>query len=235
MPQRLFRRLPLIVIVLAGLAGALLLRDFLSFEALARNHSALLAARDAHPALTAAAFAGAYIVIVTLSLPGATVMTLAGGFLFGVAAGTALNVLAAGSGAVLVYLAARAGLGAEVAARITASGGGAARVQASLQRNVWSALFAMRLMPVIPFFLCNLLPAFAGVALLPFAVTTFVGIVPAALVFTSVGSGLSQVFASGGSPDLSLLTAPEVLLPLAGLAALALLPVLLRALKRGAA
>jgi uncharacterized membrane protein YdjX (TVP38/TMEM64 family) len=141
-------------------------------------------------------------------------------------------VIGAGTGAVLVFLAARAGLGADISARIAATGGAAARLQAGLQKNVWSALFTMRLIPIVPFFLSNLLPAFAGVRLFPFAVTTFLGIIPGALVFTSVGSGLGDVFAAGGKPDLSIIFSPAVLLPLLGLAALSALPAILRAFRR---
>jgi uncharacterized membrane protein YdjX (TVP38/TMEM64 family) len=90
----------------------------------------------------------------------------------------------------------------------------------------------MRLIPAIPFFMCNLLPAFAGVRLLPFAVTTYLGIIPGALVFTSVGAGLGEVFAKGGTPDLGIIFAPGVLFPLLGLAALSALPTIVGAYRR---
>ncbi len=230
--KTLLGRLPLIAVVLGFLAGAYLLRDQLTFAALEQNRDALMAFRDAYPARTALVFALAYVVVVALSLPGATVMTLAGGYLFGFLPGTVLNVLSSGTGAVLVFLAARAGIGADVSARIEAGGGGASRLLAGLQRNVWSALFTMRLIPAIPFFLCNLLPAFAGVRLLPFAVTTYLGIIPGALVFTSVGAGLGEVFAAGKSPDLGIIFSPGILLPLLGLAALAVLPAIANAMRR---
>lgn len=230
--KTLLGRLPLIAVLLGFLVGAYLLRDQLTFAALERNRDALMALRDAHPARTALVFALAYVAVVALSLPGATVMTLAGGYLFGFLPGTVLNVLSSGTGAVLVFLAARAGIGADVSARIEASGGGASRLLAGLQRNVWSALFTMRLIPAIPFFLCNLLPAFAGVRLLPFAVTTYLGIIPGALVYTSVGAGLGAVFAAGQSPDLGIIFTPAVLSPLLGLAALSALPAIAGALRR---
>ena len=90
----------------------------------------------------------------------------------------------------------------------------------------------MRLIPAIPFFLSNLLPAFAGVGFVPFAVTTYLGIIPGALVFTSVGAGLAEVFAAGGSPDMGIIFKPAVLLPLFGLAALSALPNIIRAFTR---
>lgn len=232
MRNSFLKRLPLIAVLLGFLLGAFLLRDQVTFAALEANRERLVGIRDAHPVQTALVFVLSYVAIVALSLPGATVMTLAGGFLFGLFPGTLLNVLASGTGAVLVFLAARAGIGADVSARIEAGGGGAARLLAGLQRNVWSALLTMRLIPAIPFFLCNLLPAFAGVRLFPYAVTTYLGIIPGALVFTSVGAGLGQVFAAGKSPDLGIIFSPGVLLPLLGLAALSALPAIANALRR---
>lgn len=232
MTKSRLRHLPLIIIVLAFVAGFVFLRDRLTLDTLAQNREALLAYRDAHFALTAVIFVAVYIAIVALSLPGSAVTTLTGGFLFGLFPGVLFNVFAAGTGAVAVFLAAKAGLGADISARIAASGGAGARLLAGLQKNVWSALLTMRLIPAIPFFLANLLPAFAGVRLVPFAVTTYLGIIPGALVFTSVGSGLGGVFAAGGTPDLGIIFSAPVLLPLLGLAALSALPAIIRALRR---
>jgi uncharacterized membrane protein YdjX (TVP38/TMEM64 family) len=133
---------------------------------------------------------------------------------------------------VLLFLAVRAGLGDGVAARIARGGGAVARLQAGLQANPWSALLTMRLLPVVPFFVANVLPALAGVRLWPHAVTTFAGIFPGALVFTSVGAGLGAVLDRGETPDLGVIFSPPVLLPLLGLAALSAAPMVVRALRR---
>ena len=77
------------------------------------------------------------------------------------------------------------------------------------------------------------MPAFVGTSLFRFAVTTVVGIVPGALVYTSVGAGLGEVFARGETPDLSIIFAPHVLVPILGLAALSALPILLKSLRKG--
>lgn len=222
------QKLPFLLILLAAAVGAFLLRDRLSFEALAEHRDTLLGWRDSHYPLTALAFVLAYVAIVALSLPGATVATLTGGFLFGLFPGVVFNVLGASAGAVMIFLAARAGFGAQFAAALEARGGAVARLQEGLRANEWSVLLMMRLVPAVPFFLANLIPAFLGVRLLPFAVTTALGIIPGALVFTSVGSGLSEVFAAGSRPDLTVIFAPHVLGPLLGLAALSALPMLLK-------
>lgn len=227
----LIRRLPLVAVLLGAVLGAVLLRDTLSFEALARHHDSLIAFRDAHFALTVAGFMAAYVVIVAFSLPGATVATLAGGFLFGTFPGVLFNVTAATLGAIGIFLAARWGLGEGLAARMDASDGRIARIKRGIDESQWSMLFLIRLVPVIPFFVANLLPALVGVPLSRFAISTFFGIIPGGLVFTSVGAGLGEVFARGEAPDLGVIFEPHILLPLLGLSALSLLPVILRKLR----
>ncbi|MBL9054523.1 MAG: TVP38/TMEM64 family protein [Tabrizicola sp.] len=226
------RRLPLLVILSTAILGAFLLRDQLDFDALARHQAKLVAYRDAHYLPSVLCFVLAYVLIVAFSLPGATIATLAGGFLFGLFPGVFLNVLGAGTGALLVFLAARAGFGADLVQRISGKDGALVRLQAGLRKNEWSVLFLMRLVPVVPFFLANLLPAAIGTSLWRFTVTTFLGIFPGALVFTSVGSGLGDVFARGEKPDLGFLFSPGILGPILGLAVLAALPLVLKAARK---
>ena len=149
------RRLPILVILLVAAVGAFTLREQLSFEALAQHREALIAFRDSNFLLASLLFVAAYVVIVAFSLPGATIATLTGGFLFGMFPGTFYNVLGASLGAVAVFLAARAGFGADVARRIEEKGGAAARLQSALRENEWSALLIMRLVPAVPLFLAD--------------------------------------------------------------------------------
>lgn len=223
------RRLPLVVVGVAAVGGAVFLRDVLSFETLAANREALIAWRDAHYVLAVAGFVAAYVAIVALSLPGGTVATLTGGFLFGVFPGVVYNVAGATMGATLIFLAARAGLGERLAARMDASEGRVKQIKEGIDANQWSMLFLIRLVPVVPFFAANLIPALVGVPLRRYVVSTFFGIMPGALVFTAVGAGLGEVFAAGTAPDLGIIFSPPVLLPLLGLSVLAALPVVLRA------
>lgn len=227
------RRLPILVILTTAVVGAILLRDTISFEALARHRETLLAYRDAHYLMTVLGFVAVYIGIVALSLPGGAVTTLAGGFLFGLFPGVIYNVSGATVGAIVIFLAARSGFGDRFAVRVQAGDGAAARLMAGIRENEWSVLFLMRLIPAVPFFLANLIPAFTGTRLSVFAVTTFLGIIPAGLVFTSVGAGLGEVFARGETPDLGILFTPPVLLPILGLAALSALPMVVKAIRKG--
>ena len=108
------------------------------------------------------------------------------------------NVGAATLGAVLIFLAARMGLGERLAARIDASlRRGSRRLKRGLDANQWSVLFLMRLVPVVPFFVANVVPALLACRCDRFVVTTALGILPGALVYTSVGAGLGEVFAAG--------------------------------------
>jgi uncharacterized membrane protein YdjX (TVP38/TMEM64 family) len=132
----------------------------------------------------------------------------------------------------LVFLAARAGFGEALAARIEQQGGKVARLRAALAENEWEVLFLMRVTPVVPFFVANLLPALLNIGFAKFAVTTVVGIIPGALVLTSVGSGLGEVFETGGVPDLSVFAEPYVAGPVVGLVVLGCLPILVRTIRK---
>jgi uncharacterized membrane protein YdjX (TVP38/TMEM64 family) len=229
------RRLPLIAILIVAALGAFTLRDTLSFEALRDNREALLAFRDANYALTVLLFMLAYVVIVAFSLPGATIATLTGGFLFATFPGALFNVTAATIGATLIFLAARWGLGERLAAKMETSEGTVKRIKDGIDENQWSMLFLIRLVPAVPFFVANLVPALVGVPLKRFVISTFLGIIPGGVVYTSVGAGLGQVFERGETPDLGIIFEPQILLPLLGLCLLALLPMLIKALRRGKA
>ncbi len=226
------RHAPLLLIVAIAAIGAFTLQDYLSFETLRENREALLAYRDAHFTVMLGVFVGMYILIVAFSLPGAAVASVTGGFLFGIAWGTAANVCAASIGATLIFQAARMGLGQSLAAKMEASDGTLKRIKEGLNDNEVSVLFLLRLVPAVPFFVANLLPALVGVKFRNFVLTTVFGIIPGALVFTWIGVGVGEVFDRGGSPDLSLLWEPQVIGPLLGLSALAALPILLKAFRR---
>lgn len=225
------RHLPLVTIVIVAAIGFFTLRDYLTFDTLANNRESLLAFRDSHFALMALAFVGIYISIVAFSLPGAAVASVTGGFLFGLWSGTAFNVVAATIGATGIFLAARAGLGKTLSAKLDASEGTMKKLRNGLHENEISVLFLLRLVPAVPFFVANLLPALVGVRLRNFVMTTALGIIPGAFVFTSIGVGLGEVFDRGESPDLSLLWAPHVIGPILGLAALSALPIVIKALR----
>lgn len=223
--------LPLAAVAAVAVIGAVTLRDVLSFQALADNREALIAFRDANYVATVATFITLYALIVAFSLPGATIATLTGGFLFATFPGALFNITGATIGATAIFLAARWGLGERLAARMDASGGAIGKIKTGIDKNQWEMLFLIRLVPAVPFFVANLVPALVGVPLSRFVITTFLGIIPGAVVYTSVGAGLGEVFARGETPDLGIIFEPHILLPILGLCALAALPILIKALR----
>lgn len=225
------RLLPLLLLLGVGaLVVATGAHEALGFENLRRHREALLALVAERPVASALLYVLLYAASVALSIPGAVVLTLAGGFLFGTALATILVVIGATAGAVLVFLIARSALGETLRAK---AGPWLARMAEGFREDAFNYLLVLRLVPIFPFWLVNLVPAFLGVPLGTFALATALGIVPGSLVFASVGAGLGAVFDRGDEPDLGVILEPAVLLPLLGLAALALLPVVYRRLKGG--
>jgi uncharacterized membrane protein YdjX (TVP38/TMEM64 family) len=106
------------------------------------------------------------------------------------------------------------------------------RIALILERDGFNALLALRLIVVVPFWLANLAPALVGMRLAPFALATFIGIIPGTAVFASIGAGLGDILAAGNVPDLRAVASPSILLPLTGLALLSLLPIAWRRLRR---
>lgn len=225
------RAIPLIVIGLVAAVGGYVLRDTFSFQALSENREALIAYRDAHYLLAALGFMAVYVLIVGFSLPGASIATLTGGFLFGTFPGALFNITAATIGASAIFLAARWGLGERLAARMDQGEGVVKRIKAGIDENQWSMLFLIRLVPAVPFFVANLVPALVGVPLRRFVISTFFGIIPGGVVYTAVGAGLGEVFARGETPNLGIIFEPAILLPILGLCGLAVLPIIIKALR----
>jgi uncharacterized membrane protein YdjX (TVP38/TMEM64 family) len=189
-----------------------------------REHrSELLAFVAGHGALAPALFIAIYAVATALSLPVGLVLSVTSGFLFGTFLGTAFAVVGATTGAVGVFMIARTALGDVLRRRLT--GGVLERMADGFRQNAFSYLLVLRLIPLFPFFVVNLAPAFLGVSLRTFVAATLLGIVPGAFVFASVGTGLGDVFDMGGKFSATGLLTPNVITALVGLAVLALAPV----------
>ncbi len=206
------------IALLLGLRAAGL-GELLSLEALARHREALSALVAQHAVLAAGGYVLTYAAAVALSVPGAVILTLAGGFLFGAWLGTLLTVLGATIGATLVFLFARTIFGENALDRF---GAPAQRLAEGIRRNAASYLLVLRLVPLFPFFLVNLVPAFVGVRLPIYVLTTFFGIMPGTFVFSLTGAGLGSILDAGGTLDLGSVLTPQVLGALLGLAALSL-------------
>jgi uncharacterized membrane protein YdjX (TVP38/TMEM64 family) len=218
------KRLAPLVLILAVLAAgfALGLQHQLSWAALAAHRAALRTWVQAAPLATAAAYVALYALAVAVSFPGAVWITIAGGFLFGTPLGAALAVAGSTIGAVLLVLAARSALGPLLARH---AGSLIERMRPRMERDGFSYVLALRLIPVVPFWLTNLAAALAGVPLRHFFAATLIGTIPATTVFASIGAGVGNVLGTGRTPDVSVIFSAPVLLPLLGLALLSLLPI----------
>ena len=223
------RLLPLAVLAAAiATAFSLGLHEHLSIETL-REHRAFLNGFVAENAVVAAVtFVTVYALSTALSLPGGVVLTVAGGFLFGVTLGTLYVVAAATLGATAVFLIARSALGSFLQER---AGPFLKRMEAGFRENALSYLLVLRLIPLFPFFVVNLVPAFLGVSLRIYVLGTFFGIIPGTLVFILAGAGLGSVFDQGGQFTAGSVLTPEVIAGLVGLSLLSLLPVAYKRIK----
>jgi uncharacterized membrane protein YdjX (TVP38/TMEM64 family) len=186
-----------------------------------------------------------YVAVVALSLPGALIMTLSGGLLFGWQLGVPATVVSATIGACLVFLIVRTSFGSSLADK---AGPFVARLRDGFRANALSYLLFLRLVPLFPFFIVNIVPALLGVSLRTFAIGTLVGIVPGSLAYTLVGAGLGSVVEAqnaihksclAGNPvnpadacpytiDYTALVTPELIYAGIALGVVALIPVVLK-------
>jgi uncharacterized membrane protein YdjX (TVP38/TMEM64 family) len=213
----------------------------LSFETLARHHHALREFIAAHEALAVASYVALYIGVVALSLPIGAYLTVIGGMLFGAVLGGMAAVIGASIGAVVIFSIARSAFGEHLARR---AGATAEKIAEGFRKDAFSYLLFLRLIPVFPFWLVNLVSAAGGVRLVPFAAATVLGIMPATFAFAFVGSGLDSVIVAqeasraacvaSGRSDCPLVfhtadaLTPQLLAALAALGVLALVPVLVK-------
>jgi uncharacterized membrane protein YdjX (TVP38/TMEM64 family) len=228
------------VLVLAVLVFATGWHRQLSLETLVRHSAALDALVATHFAYAMAAFVAVYIAAVSLSIPGAVFLTIAGGLLFGVIAGSAAVVVGATVGATIIFLIARSAFSEYVVRR---AGPRLGKIVNGFCADAFSYLLFLRLVPVFPFFLVNLAPALVGVRVGTFVAATAIGIIPATLVFTSVGAGLDSVIAAQVNAheacrataadcrldfDPAMVFTPQLIGALVALGVLALVPMVVR-------
>jgi len=225
-----FKRLAPVLALAALIAAAYIfgLEKYLTLDALRDNRAALSAFVQSHGVAAALGYVIAYAIVVALSLPGATIMTLAGGFLFGLLLGASLAIVGATLGATLLFIIARSALGDALRER---SGPFLARMADGFRKDAFSYLLFLRLVPAFPFWAVNLAPALLGMRLAPYVAATALGIIPGAAVYTAFGASLGQVFDAGGEVRLQDVFSPTLIAALIGLGLLSLLPIALRRLR----
>jgi uncharacterized membrane protein YdjX (TVP38/TMEM64 family) len=214
----------------------------LSLQSLARHHAWLRHYIGAHEVRALAAYVGLYIGAVALSLPVGAYCSVIGGILFGTIRGGTGAVVGATLGAICVFAIARSAFGEHLVRR---AGPTAERIAKGFRADAFNYLLFLRLVPVFPFWLVNLVAALAGVRLWHFAAATALGIIPATFAFAFVGSGLESAIlaqerayhtcvAEGGGSQCrfaihadTMLT-PRLMAALLALAILALVPVIVK-------
>ena len=217
------RILPLaILVLLIGVAVAFRVDQYLTLDALHDNRAALIEFVEANGVVAPTVFVLAYAAVVALSVPGAALMTLAGGFMFGIPLGALLTVLGATFGATLLFSIAQSAAGDFLRQR---AGPFLARMSEGFSKNAFNYLLFLRLVPAFPFWAVNLAPALLGMRLIPFVTATVLGIIPGTIVYTAFGASLGEVFDAGGEVDLKTVFSPTLIAALIGLGLLALLPV----------
>lgn len=219
---------PKLVVALLFVAGVVAFvasggARFLNLDAVKMHAGGLRAFAETHYLQALALSFIVYLTAASLSLPGGTVLALTFGFLFGRWVATALVITAATLGATIVFLAARYLFGETVRSKLGRLG---ERINAELTQDGFSWLLFMRLMPVFPFFIVNLVPALTAIKARTFMAATFVGIIPNTLIVTNLGQVLGDIESTR-----DLLT-PQTVLALSLFGLLALLPVLFHHLQQ---
>jgi uncharacterized membrane protein YdjX (TVP38/TMEM64 family) len=211
-----------------------------SLETLVRHRMAIDTFIEAHAIASIAAFMGLYIAVVALSIPGAVIMTVSSGILFGTLLGASIAAVSATIGATIIFMVAKSACGGNLVGR---AGPLAAKLVDGFRANAFSFLLSLRLIPAIPF----LVAALAGVKLSAFIAATAIGVIPATLAFAFFGSGLDSVIAAqegvyraclaAGRTDctvefnLGMIITPQLLASLCALGLLALAPVVFKRLR----
>lgn len=220
----------LIVVVIAVFASGV--GRYLNLEALQTHEAALRGFVDDNLALALLAFIAVYALATAVSFPGAVVLTLAGGYLFGTWTGGAATVIGATIGAIMVFYVVQTSLGAALRAKAEADGGTLKKVIDGVGQGAFGYILTLRLIPLAPFWLVNVAAALAHVPLRAYALATFIGIMPATFIYSGIGSGIGALVERGETPDLGVIFEPRVLLPLVALGLLSLVTTLYQRRRR---
>ncbi len=219
------RLLPLAVIAAAlsaffALGGP----EYINLESLKENREWLAGFVQDNFLVAFLGFIMLYAALVGISFPGAGFLSIFGGFLFGTFTGAFGIVIGATIGACIIFMVARNAVGDGLTQKM---GPYMQKFEKGLNKNELSYLFLLRLVPIFPFFVVNVVPALFNVKFRNYALSTGLGIIPGSLVYASIGDGASAIFEQGGDLKLSgVMTEPRVLFPIIGLACLAMIPII---------
>ncbi|MGB7288022.1 MAG: TVP38/TMEM64 family protein [Salaquimonas sp.] len=226
-----------VIASILGIAWVMGWFDYLSLSSLIMHRETLGALVADHYVLSVLAYIVMYAGLVAISFPGASLLTIAAGFLFGGWLGAAATVIAATLGAVIIFEIARTSFGEAMQKR---TGKFVEKMRKGFQENAFSYLLTLRLTPIFPFWVMNIVPALLNMKLMPYAVATFLGIIPGTIAYSFIGSGLDSVImaqetanpgcAANGTCQIdpgSLITT-DVIIAMVGLGLISLMPVIVK-------
>lgn len=197
--------------------------EYINLDSLRDNQDMLKAFVAENLLVSLLGFLVLYAVLVAISVPGASFLSIFGGFLFGILPGTIAVVIGATIGATTLFMAARSAFGTGLAAK---AGPFMQKFEKGLKENELSYLFILRLVPLFPFFIVNIVPALFDVKIRNYIFSTLFGIIPGALVYVSVGNGIGDALRAGEDVPLSgLMFRPAVIWPIIGLILLSSIPI----------
>lgn len=224
------RVLPLLILLaLMGVAYVSRVHEYFSLDTLREHRENLLLFVETYPIRAPLLYTLIYAVSTALSIPGAVFLTLSGGFLFPQPFATLYAVTGATLGAVAVFLIAKTAIGDTLRQR---AGPRMKKMEQGLHDNAASYLLFLRLVPIFPFWMVNLAPAFFGASLSTYTWTTFLGIIPGAFAFSQAGAGLGAILDSGEKFSVASVLNRDVKIALVALGIVALIPIVLKRFRR---
>ena len=239
-PRRILPVAGLLAILGGAWAGGLF--DYFSLSSLLVHRAELSEYVAAHRIGSLLAYVVTYAALVAISFPGASLLTIASGFLFGGLAGGAASVVGASAGAAIIFLIARSSFGDFLSAR---AGPFVTRMVDGFNKDAFNYLLSLRLTPVFPFWVVNIVPALLNMRFGSYVAATFIGIIPGTLAYSYIGAGLDSIVlaqeqanpgcASAGTCtiDPSALVTREIILAMVALAVISILPVIYRRFRSG--
>ncbi len=213
-------------IILALLIGSYLagLNEYFTLEFITENRDRLMGHVNHNYVMSLVMYFAIYTFCVAVSFPGASLITIVSGFLFGWFAAGLVTVFAATLGASIIFLAARTSFGDLLQRK---AGKRMAKLSAGFQDDAFNYLLILRLAPVFPFWLINIAPALFGMKLVPYAVATFIGIIPGTFAYAYLGQGLGTTIDGDGS-----IVTPTLVTALGILALVSAIPLVVKRWKR---
>ena len=236
-PKSTIRRFAPVGLIVAALAigYAMGWQRFFTLDYLAQSQTMLLDAVATHPVVSRLAFFAAYTAAVAVAFPAASILTIFAGFLFGWIQGGLIVAFGATLGACILFLAAQTAFGDSLRSRV---GGAAKAMSEGFEKDAFNYLLFLRLAPIFPFFVINIVPALFKVPLKTYATATLLGILPGTFAYAFLGQGLGSSLDAATKAGTSLsvkdLITPQLLTAFVVLALAALLPIVVKRLRKTA-